>query len=483
MARYTDKELIDGLKNGSREILFYLQEKYFQPSRRYLRRKGVPEAETPVVFSRLLIRLMRDAQQRRIPVQIVLQSYLFNLLREYLSDFRQARRHKNSLPEADPQLERVQVAASCVSILDGVPRALLFARYADQNNFEQIAALFEFSNPVIAQYEVGKAMKQLENIVRARFDGGMETEYADSDLIFIDRYLEGQLSGLELKQFMDKLQSDPQFREFVGFRNLLIDGIRSSADDQLEQDIVEEIGFRKPLIPAALKMTLTFLFVMIMGLLLWNYIGVERKGEPRIFSFRWLRKPVTEQKVKSSASVQRKTAIPSDTLKSAQDMNDNGYDSLSSVEANTFNAEDDSLFSADGSEIVVKKDQLLGVHTVTVKEIGDKAGLRENLNTEDLTQAAAGKLNPAAGLPEEPNADLSSYTVEFWISPVNYRGYRLMHNTVVLFGIDQPEQARLFRMNRQLYLRSGAEVYKLIPSEDFQAYSMVREPEVLSSLK
>jgi len=63
-----------------------------------------------------------------------------------------------------------EIVSDCVSIMDPDSRRLLAARYAEKLSYEQIAARYEYSNPVIAQFEVNKAMTQLEGIARARLN-------------------------------------------------------------------------------------------------------------------------------------------------------------------------------------------------------------------------------------------------------------------------------------------------------------------------
>ena len=58
----------------------------------------------------------------------------------------------------------------CVAIQDDDTRKLLFARYAERLSFEQIAVRFAYSNPVIAQFEINKAMNRLEDIVRIQLN-------------------------------------------------------------------------------------------------------------------------------------------------------------------------------------------------------------------------------------------------------------------------------------------------------------------------
>jgi len=49
-------------------------------------------------------------------------------------------------------------------------RNLITARYAERLSFEKIAQRFDYSNPVIAQHELKKAMSQLEGIVKLRLN-------------------------------------------------------------------------------------------------------------------------------------------------------------------------------------------------------------------------------------------------------------------------------------------------------------------------
>ena len=66
--------------------------------------------------------------------------------------------------------QQTAVASQCVSILDEQARNLLHACYAERKSFEDIATKFEFSNAVIAQHEVNKAMNMLEGIVKLRLN-------------------------------------------------------------------------------------------------------------------------------------------------------------------------------------------------------------------------------------------------------------------------------------------------------------------------
>ncbi len=165
MAKLSNKEIISGMKNGSREVLFYLSGRYFQSSRRWLRTKGIRDSDTPSLFSDAVIRFLRDVQQRDFPEQIEPGEYLFSTLKNQLKDHRLMRVEGAS----DEHLERqLEIVADCFSILETTSRQILAAYYADGLNFEQLAARFNLPNPVVAEFEVDKSIKQLDQIVKAR---------------------------------------------------------------------------------------------------------------------------------------------------------------------------------------------------------------------------------------------------------------------------------------------------------------------------
>lgn len=165
MARFTHKEILNGLRSGSKEVLSHLTKRYYQSSRRWLRTKGIRDADTPAFFAGALLRFLREAQQRNLPEQTVPSEQLFVHLKNQLKEHRMV---QPTVAGMSPQEEQQEIVAHCFSILDESARELLMAHYADRLNFEQLASRFQLSNPVIAEFEVDKAMKQLEHIVRAR---------------------------------------------------------------------------------------------------------------------------------------------------------------------------------------------------------------------------------------------------------------------------------------------------------------------------
>ncbi len=67
----------------------------------------------------------------------------------------------------------------------------------------------------------------------------MKDFYQISDTI--TKYLKGQLSGEELTAFSSQLDTDPELREEVAFQKLVMEGIKSSANEQLRAQIKSTI--------------------------------------------------------------------------------------------------------------------------------------------------------------------------------------------------------------------------------------------------
>jgi len=170
MSRYTNKQLITEIQNGNEEVLVYLASKYFRASSRMLRLKGVKDSSTPGIFSTVLVKAWMDILHHKFPPSIEFETFFFNTLTEYIRELK-VKKHTKRLHASDAfSVQQRDVVAQCVSILDENARNLVYACFADHLSYEGIAARFNYSNAVIAQHEVNKAMNQLEGIVKLRLN-------------------------------------------------------------------------------------------------------------------------------------------------------------------------------------------------------------------------------------------------------------------------------------------------------------------------
>ena len=57
--------------------------------------------------------------------------------------------------------------------------------------------------------------------------------FNNPDMSLMQRYLNGELSGIELERFRERMQSDDSFRAEVNFQSLLTAGILFSKEEEL----------------------------------------------------------------------------------------------------------------------------------------------------------------------------------------------------------------------------------------------------------
>ena len=161
------KKIIVDFKGGSDEVVSLAARRFFPSARKFLRMKGVRDAMTPMVFAESLVTVLSEIRRNKVSELADFNGLLNNALGKGAEAVRAAERAE---PEPVMDEGNAQVAAQCVAVLDGQSQQLLFLRYAERKSFEEIAAILNYSNPVIAQFEVEKAYRQLEGIVKVRFN-------------------------------------------------------------------------------------------------------------------------------------------------------------------------------------------------------------------------------------------------------------------------------------------------------------------------
>jgi hypothetical protein len=290
----------------------------------------------------------------------------------------------------------------------------------------------------------------------------------------IERYLDNSLTGFELKEFLDKLESDKNFREQVSFHNLLIEGIQEAEDKHLVTLLEQRIGYHRPLVPTDVKLILTFLIITAGGIAVWNYTGPDSSEKRHnYFSFDFLK-----SKKESSQNLPNEK-IPASTKKTAQKKYLNP---LGNIPAKENPKSPDTAIEQKpvAEDIVVKQDQLLISVNLKSTLIEDQHTSENNSDVSNA-QKTADKLNPDASLPDIENSSDNNYTVEFWVSPVNYRGYKFIKDKLILFGIEEPDAIQLFSKGEKLWMKYGKSFYYLEKTDNFESF--VATNEIPSALK
>ncbi|MCX6231843.1 MAG: hypothetical protein NTZ33_09895 [Bacteroidetes bacterium] len=143
--------------------------------------------------------------------------------------------------------------------------------------------------------------------------------------------------------------------------------------------------------------------------------------------------------------------------------NDTNYVSTNSTSHNSDSIKGETN-NGNSDDFVIAKDELLFTRIIKV----------EGVNTaNDKKEAALDSL-----LINDKTKKLPSnlVKVEFWRSPINYKGYKYSGNKLVLFGIYVYENASLESRNNKLYLNYTNTFYLIENTDDFEPLMAVKLP-------
>ena len=136
----------------------------------------------------------------------------------------------------------------------------------------------------------------------------------------------------------------------------------------------------------------------------------------------------------------------------------------------------DSIASNLNSEdfIVVRKDELLSTKTVEVFSLDPIAS---------KTSAKDSLLEKISGIKDDRNSTKQFFNIEFWSSPLNYKGYKLGKYKLIVYGIPSADGLKLFKLDEVVYFKSAAMVYRLDYSSDFKPYERITDELIINKLK
>lgn len=120
-------------------------------------------------------------------------------------------------------------------------------------------------------------------------------------------------------------------------------------------------------------------------------------------------------------------------------------------------------------EIIVKKDELVASSTIEI------------IYLTEVKRSSADSLMEIVSSVKDDKKLPRSILVEYWKSPLNYRGYKLGKTKLVLFGITANEPLKLYQFDNSLFLKTPLAVYKLDFYNDYRVFDKVNNP-VLTSL-
>ncbi len=131
------------------------------------------------------------------------------------------------------------------------------------------------------------------------------------------------------------------------------------------------------------------------------------------------------------------------------------------------------LENPNSENLIVRKDELLSTKTVDVI----------NLNPVTKLTAKDSLLQKVSGIKEDKSYYKQFLNIEFWCSPLNYKGYKMSKYKLVVYGIASAEGIKLYNLDEVIYLKSASFVYRLDSSGDFKPYERITDEAVINKLK
>lgn len=129
--------------------------------------------------------------------------------------------------------------------------------------------------------------------------------------------------------------------------------------------------------------------------------------------------------------------------------------------------------SISSQDIVIRKDRLIFSTSLKLK-IKDAA--------EDNATAKDSMMGEMSGVHMED--EKKEYIVEFWESPINYKGYKMGNKKIILFGIGEEfENVSLLQVDKKIYLKYYDMVYQLDVTYNFEPLKKITDKTLLAKIE
>jgi len=308
-----------------------------------------------------------------------------------------------------------------------------------------------------------------------------------------DRYIRGELNGEQLDKFLERLESDLAFKEEYASYHLVVEGIREHERQELRTYMEQKARVRFMGNPWSKTWTYaSAAVVMAFGVL---YIALDQKNGNEAVAVKEQQKkqalndtlhemPEPEKENVAMEAPIAETITEQAPVPAAEIVEEEQYididDPLEEAEEMVYpdplNNEGLVRMEQD-DELPVKADTRVYDTVVSLALSFDKE------NKVDTAHAEIVKKKEIKGRTEK-------IVVQFWKSPINYKGYLFDGRKLEVFGLDTFSQVslryRVLNVDLQVYevyLKYGETYFKLVEDNRYHAYVKVKDPMIIEELK
>jgi hypothetical protein len=115
--------------------------------------------------------------------------------------------------------------------------------------------------------------------------------------------------------------------------------------------------------------------------------------------------------------------------------------------------------------VVIKQDKLLAFKTIKINYLVEPNKTLEQQTSDSLMRKVSGIRDPS----KETNQTMR---VELWESPLNYKGFQMSKNKLVLYGFRSIEDIVIYKRNDDVFMDLGTSLYQLNYTDTFKPYRL-----------
>ena len=333
----------------------------------------------------------------------------------------------------------------------------------------------------------------------------------------IDAYLQGKLNPKEMAVFEQKLNSDSDFAEAFYNQKLLSELIKENARLELKAYLnthaKTKVVSSSNWLQSKIFAVAATLIILIGAFIVFQYYSSPKLEETLAIETS-LPSPETKREepnierpdaniaeIPEIYAEKERAEIPPPTIEELESKELERVEDAAppSIESRAESMKDDAELDYKIAQEIKNKDTILYAVALTMLDADGSSNSYGTVKTTAKSKsaqfpAAASNSNQAKALEDtkkfvdtssgkkaklsKPVATKTKYTVEYWTSPVNFKGYRLTNTTLQLYGLNS-YTCRLFTVNGNLYLRNQGKVYVLSPCVDACAYKLEVDPDII----
>ncbi|MFT5480726.1 MAG: hypothetical protein ACI9NN_001694, partial [Bacteroidia bacterium] len=328
-------------------------------------------------------------------------------------------------------------------------------------------------------------------------------------------YLLGKLAGQDLDKFKIRLKDDPAFLQQVQVQKAIISSVETARKNQLKALLVASRQKKKGLIihfkNRSLAVAASVLSLLAFGLIIKtmlpygdsNLSETEKQSEQIVNTNDKDTKPLQlDEVITSDDTFQEPDSVvlePSPEIAIVEDLAEksevekdamfDGDDDVDfaelkknedEIDGDDFKAKRDSMFASKSVPLYVVAYTVKAAQTTVTEGATKKDGLfnRKNKDKNDAedaeeTTAEVKALTQSVG---------SSVRVEFWVSIVNFKGYKFDGSKLLLFDTPETTPVSLKSYTGKTYLNKNGVWYSIVPNSAFNQMSRISAADILKVL-